>query len=62
MSFFDVYGTGTRSRFELPVAHTRLADDRLRRRFTATLPATGVRYVTLISWGTAPGKLVVPVR
>ena len=62
MSFFDVYGRGTRSRFELPVAQTVLTDEKRRRRFTATLPAAGVRYVTLIGWGTAPGQLVVPVR
>ena len=62
MAFFEVYGTGTRSRFELPVAQTRSADDTRRRRFAATLPAAGVRYVTLIGWGTAPGVLVVPVR
>ena len=62
MSFFDLHGTKTRSRFELPVAHTWLAGNKRRRRFRATLPAAGVRYVTLIGWGTAPGKLVVPVH
>ena len=59
-SFFDVYGTKTRSRFELPVAQGRLANNTLRRRFTATLPATGVRYVTLIGWGTGPGRWSCP--
>jgi hypothetical protein len=60
--FFYLYGTATRSRFELPVAQTRLTDETRRRHFTATLPAAGVRYVSLIGWGTAPGKLRVRVR
>ena len=62
VGFFDVYGTKTRSRFELPIAQGLLANNTLRRRFRATLPAPGVRYVTLIGWGTGPGKLVVPVQ
>ena len=57
-----MFGTRTRSRFELPAAQTHLADNGRMRRFSATLPAAGVRYVTLISFSAGPPKLVTRVR
>ena len=62
MPFFELYGTRTRSRLELPVAQTTMADDTLLRRFTGSLPAAGVRYVKLLAMTTRSGLLVVPVR
>ena len=62
MPFFDLYGSKTRSRLELPTTQITMADNTLLRRFSATLPAAGVRYVKLIGRGTRPGVLVVRVR
>lgn len=59
---FQVTGSTTRSRFELPVAVTSVYRGAPRRAFSATLPATGVRYVALYSFGAGPWKQVVRVR
>ncbi|WP_028062605.1 hypothetical protein [Solirubrobacter soli] len=61
-SNFQVTGSTTRSRFELPVAVTLLYDRARRRAFSVTLPAAEVRYVTLYSFGPRPYKTVVRVR